>query len=291
VFHAIPRQNTHTHTRTHTPTHTHTHSHTDAAAHVGIGISGMEGLQAARSADFAIGQFRFLRKLLLVHGGWAYSRMSKLVLFMFYKNITLYIIQLWYATQNGFSGQTIFETWTQSAYNILLTALQPIAIGVLDQYISARMLERYPDMYKLGQRSVFYNDKTFAYWICNCFYHSLVLFWCFSWMYGDGSMFANGKDGNNWVLGELIYTGDLITITWKAALIADTWFRMTLVAFLGSIAFWFAFFPAYSTVGPLMGFSMELQGLPGMLYGSVAFWFAILLIPVLAILRDYAWKA
>ncbi len=57
------------------------------AAHVGIGISGMEGLQAARSADFAIGQFRFLRKLLLVHGGWAYSRMSKLVLFMFYVSV------------------------------------------------------------------------------------------------------------------------------------------------------------------------------------------------------------
>ncbi|KAJ6164139.1 hypothetical protein N7470_002811 [Penicillium chermesinum] len=43
------------------------------AAHVGVGISGMEGLQAARSADVAIGQFRFLRKLLLVHGSWAYS--------------------------------------------------------------------------------------------------------------------------------------------------------------------------------------------------------------------------
>ena len=75
------------------------------AAHVGVGISGMEGLQAARSADFAIAQFRFLRKLLLVHGGWAYSRMSKLILYSFYKNITLYLIQLWFTLDNGFSGQ------------------------------------------------------------------------------------------------------------------------------------------------------------------------------------------
>ncbi|PVZ98884.1 hypothetical protein BB558_005116 [Smittium angustum] len=41
-------------------------------AHVGVGIAGLEGLQAARSADFSIAQFRFLRKLLLVHGLWSY---------------------------------------------------------------------------------------------------------------------------------------------------------------------------------------------------------------------------
>jgi phospholipid-transporting ATPase len=75
------------------------------AAHVGVGISGMEGLQAARASDFSIAQFRFLRKLLLVHGGWAYSRLSKLILYSFYKNITLYLIQMWFALDNGFSGQ------------------------------------------------------------------------------------------------------------------------------------------------------------------------------------------
>ncbi len=29
-------------------------------AHVGVGISGNEGMQAVRSADYAIAQFRFL---------------------------------------------------------------------------------------------------------------------------------------------------------------------------------------------------------------------------------------
>ncbi len=65
------------------------------AAHIGIGISGVEGLQAARSADVSIAQFRFLRKLLLVHGAWSYHRVSKAVLFSFYKNITLYLTQFW----------------------------------------------------------------------------------------------------------------------------------------------------------------------------------------------------
>lgn len=65
------------------------------AAHIGVGISGLEGLQAARSADVSIAQFRYLRKLLLVHGAWSYHRVSKTILFSFYKNITLYLTQFW----------------------------------------------------------------------------------------------------------------------------------------------------------------------------------------------------
>lgn len=68
------------------------------AAHVGVGISGVEGLQAARSADVAIGQFRFLRKLLLVHGAWSYQRISRVILYSYYKNITLYMTQFWVCT-------------------------------------------------------------------------------------------------------------------------------------------------------------------------------------------------
>ena len=65
------------------------------AAHVGVGISGVEGLQAARSADVAIAQFRYLRKLLLVHGSWSYQRISRTILYSFYKNVTLFMTQFW----------------------------------------------------------------------------------------------------------------------------------------------------------------------------------------------------
>ena len=65
------------------------------AAHIGVGISGEEGLQAVRASDYSIAQFRFLRRLLLVHGSWAYNRVSKLILYFFYKNIGLYMIQFW----------------------------------------------------------------------------------------------------------------------------------------------------------------------------------------------------
>lgn len=55
-------------------------------AHVGIGISGREGMQAARTSDYSIGQFRFLQKLLLVHGRWNYIRTAKYILGTFWYN-------------------------------------------------------------------------------------------------------------------------------------------------------------------------------------------------------------
>ena len=82
------------------------------AAHVGVGISGMEGLQAARSADIAIAQFRYLRKLLLVHGAWSYHRVSKVILYSFYKNMVFALSQFWLSWYNGFSGQTMYDGWS-----------------------------------------------------------------------------------------------------------------------------------------------------------------------------------
>ena len=56
-------------------------------AHVGIGLTGKEGLQAARVSDYAIAQFRFLNKLLLVHGRWNYIRTAKYTVATFWKEM------------------------------------------------------------------------------------------------------------------------------------------------------------------------------------------------------------
>lgn len=47
------------------------------AADVGVGVAGEEGLQAVNSSDYAIAQFRFICKLLFVHGHWSYMRNSE----------------------------------------------------------------------------------------------------------------------------------------------------------------------------------------------------------------------
>lgn len=65
-------------------------------ANVGVGISGVEGRQAVMASDYAIGQFRFLRKLLLVHGRWSYLRTSEMIMGFFFKNAVWTFLLFWY---------------------------------------------------------------------------------------------------------------------------------------------------------------------------------------------------
>ncbi|KAI1322811.1 phospholipid-translocating P-type ATPase [Xylariaceae sp. FL0255] len=260
------------------------------AAHIGVGISGMEGLQAARSADISIGQFRFLRKITLVHGAWSYQRVSKTILFSFYKNIVLYMTQFWYAFQNVFSGEIIYESWTLSFYNIFFTFLPPLVLGILDQFVSARLLDRYPQLYGSGQRNEFFKLGTFAAWIINAFYHSLVLY-IFSELiwYGD-LILADGTIAGHWVWGTALYGAVLTTVLLKAALVTSNWTKYHIMAIPGSLLFWFGFIAVYAIVGPERGFSTEYHGLVPKMYTSPVFWLQLVSLPLLCLVRDVTWK-
>lgn len=74
-------------------------------AHIGVGISGQEGMQAVLASDFSIAQFCYLERLLLVHGRWSYFRMCKFLRYFFYKNFSFTLCNLWYAFFCGFSAQ------------------------------------------------------------------------------------------------------------------------------------------------------------------------------------------
>ncbi|KAK7430019.1 aminophospholipid translocase [Neonectria magnoliae] len=260
------------------------------AAHIGVGISGMEGLQAARSADVAIGQFRYLRKLLLVHGAWSYQRVSKTILFSFYKNIALYMTQFWFTFQNVFSGQVIYESWTLSFYNVFYTVLPPLALGILDQFISARLLDRYPQLYMMGQQNYFFKLKVFAQWIGNAVYHSIILyiggelFW-----YGD-LIQGDGKIAGHWVWGSGLYAATVLTVLGKAALVTNNWTKYHVIAIPGSMAFWYLFIAVYGMVAPMANVSTEYQGVVPRLYSSPVFWLQTFVLAILCLLRDIAWK-
>eukprot|EP00842_Homolaphlyctis_polyrhiza_P003405 jgi/Hompol1/4065/HPOL_006903-RA len=73
-------------------------------AHVGIGIMGKEGTQAVRAADYAFGEFRFLQRLLSVHGRYNYLRMANLIFYSFYKNIAFITVQWWFGFYNAWAG-------------------------------------------------------------------------------------------------------------------------------------------------------------------------------------------
>lgn len=62
------------------------------AANVGVGITGKEGTQAANASDFAITQFWHLQRLILIHGALSYRRITKLVMYSYYKNLVFCLI-------------------------------------------------------------------------------------------------------------------------------------------------------------------------------------------------------
>ena len=137
------------------------------SAHVGIGISGVEGLQAANSSDYSIGQFRFLKRLLLVHGRWSYRRVSKLVLYCFYKNSILYLTQLWFVFFNGYSGTSIHDRWTIGLYNLVFSCMPVLVLAVLDRDVPASVAERYPELYFQGHKNSFVSISLFSLTLLN----------------------------------------------------------------------------------------------------------------------------
>ncbi|KAJ7188593.1 calcium transporting ATPase [Mycena filopes] len=260
------------------------------AAHVGVGISGVEGLQAARSADVAISQFRFLKKLLLVHGAWSYRRLSKLILYSFYKNITLYMTQFWFAFFNNFSGQIAYESWTLSMYNVLFSLLPPLVIGIFDQFVSARILDRYPQLYILGQKNAFFTKTAFWMWVGNALYHSFVLYLFSIILFWGDLKQATGLDSGHWYWGLMLYLAVLLTVLGKAALISDLWTKYTVAAIPGSFVFAMLFLPLYAYIAPVIGFSQEYTNLVPRLWTDFVFYFVLLLIPIFCLSRDFAWK-
>ncbi|XP_014280434.1 probable phospholipid-transporting ATPase IA isoform X2 [Halyomorpha halys] len=253
-------------------------------AHVGVGISGVEGLQAACASDYSIAQFRFLLKLLFVHGAWNYSRMCKLILYSFYKNICLYVMELWFAIYSGWSGQILFERWTIGLYNVLFTAAPPLAIGLFDKVCSSDTMLRYPKLY--GHRDDSFGVNIFWLWIGNALVHSILLFWLPMLSVNHDSIWPSGKDGGYLVLGNIVYTYVVVTVCLKAGLHMNFWTVITHLAIWGSILAWFVLIIVYSHVWPILPVGPVMTGMDVMIYTSVVFWCGLLFVPIVTLLPD-----
>jgi phospholipid-translocating ATPase len=98
-------------------------------ANIGVGIAGQEGVQASMAADYAIGQFRFLHKLLLVQGHWSYSRIAEMILTFFFKNVFWVFPALWYQIYSAWSGNIFYDYSFLQLYNIIFTVAPVVILG------------------------------------------------------------------------------------------------------------------------------------------------------------------
>ncbi|XP_038647232.1 phospholipid-transporting ATPase IA isoform X2 [Scyliorhinus canicula] len=259
-------------------------------AHVGIGISGNEGLQAANSSDYSIAQFKYLKNLLLVHGAWNYNRVAKCILYCFYKNIVLYIIEIWFAFVNGFSGQILFERWCIGLYNVIFTALPPLTLGIFERSCRKENMLKYPELYKTSQNALNFNTKVFWVHCLNGLFHSVILFWFPLKALEHDTAFGNGKTPGRLLLGNMVYTFVVITVCLKAGLETASWTVFSHVAIWGSIGVWVVFFGIYSSLWPAIPLAPDISGEAAMLFSSGVFWMGLFFIPITSLLWDVIYK-
>ncbi|XP_067827575.1 phospholipid-transporting ATPase ID isoform X3 [Heptranchias perlo] len=145
-------------------------------AHIGVGISGQEGMQAVLASDYSIGQFRYLQRLMLVHGRWSYLRMCKFLYYFFYKNFAFTLVHFWFGFFCGFSAQTVYDQWFITLYNIVYTSLPVLAMGIFDQDVNEQRSMEYTRLYEPGQLNLLFNKREFFICIIQGVYTSVVLF-------------------------------------------------------------------------------------------------------------------
>lgn len=207
------------------------------ASHVGIGISGREGLQAARVSDYSIAQFKFLQKLLFVHGRWNNIRTGKYILGTFWKEILFYLVQALYQKYNGYTGTSLYESASLAVFNTLFTSLAVIMVGIFEQDLRAETLLAVPELYTYGQKNKAFNFKKYLGWMIVAVAESLLIFYMIWGMFlyipftGDNTLYA---------MGDLAFTACVVFINIKM-LVLELHYK-TLLIFVGffvTVAGWF----------------------------------------------------
>lgn len=248
-------------------------------ADVGVGISGQEGRQAVMASDFAMGQFKFLKRLLLVHGHWNYQRVGYLVLYNFYRNAVFVLMLFWYILYTAYSTTSSLTDWSSVFYSVIYTSLPTIVAGILDKDLDQKTLLLYPKLYGAGYRQESYNPKLFWLTMTDTLWQSLVLFYVPLLSYKQSTI-------DIWSIGSLWTISVVVLVNVHLAMDIQCWAVFTHAATWGSIVVTYAclvildsipVFPNYWTI-----FRLAM---------SVPYWLNILLITCLALLPRFAVKA
>ncbi|XP_072848990.2 phospholipid-transporting ATPase IC [Pogona vitticeps] len=208
-------------------------------AHIGVGISGQEGMQAVMSSDYSFGQFRYLQRLLLVHGRWSYIRMCKFLRYFFYKNFAFTLVHFWYSFFNGYSAQTAYEDWFITLYNVLYSSLPVLLVGLLDQDVSDKLSIRFPTLYVLGQRDLLFNYKKFFISLFHGVLSSLIIFFIPYGAYLQ-TMGQDGEAPSDYQSFAVTTASSLIiAVNFQMGLDTSYWTFVNAFSIFGSIALYF----------------------------------------------------
>ncbi|XP_031803995.1 phospholipid-transporting ATPase IK isoform X2 [Sarcophilus harrisii] len=202
-------------------------------ADIGVGISGQEGMQAVQCSDYALAQFCYLQRLLLVHGRWSYLRISKFLRYFFYKTFASMMVQIWFAFYSGFSAQPLYEGWFLALYNIFYTAYPVLSMGLLEQDMSAKKCLEFPELYSVGQKDQLFNYWVFFVALAHGTATSLVNFYVALWAFDDIAGPGGICDYQSFAI--TVATSALLSVIAEIAMQIKFWTILSIVAVSSSV--------------------------------------------------------
>ncbi|XP_015441182.1 probable phospholipid-transporting ATPase VA [Pteropus alecto] len=253
-------------------------------ADVGVGISGQEGMQAVMASDFAVPRFRFLQRLLVVHGHWCYSRLANMVLYFFYKNTMFVGLLFWFQFHCGFSASAMIDQWYLIFFNLLFSSLPQLVTGVLDQDVPADVLLTEPQLYKSGQNMEEYRPRTFWLNMADAAFQSLVCFFIPYLAYYD-------SDTDVFTWGTPITAIALLTFLLHLGIETKTWTWLNWVACGFSVLLFLAVALVYNASCATCYPPSNPYWTMHTLLGDPVFYLTCLLAPVAALLPRLLCKA
>jgi len=255
-------------------------------AHVGIGITGKEGLQAARTSDYSIAQFRFLTKLLLVHGRWNYIRVCKYTVGTFWKEMLFYLTQAQYQRFAGYTGTSLYEPWSLSMFNTLFTSLPVIFMGVFEKDLAASTLLAVPELYTKGQRNGGFNFRIYLGWMFMAASEAACVYFCMAAIYGSQRI---SDDSTLIAFGDMTFTA-CVFIIWTKIQVLEMHNKSLVIAISGicCVGGWFLWNIVMSRVYK-NNVIYDVKG--GFLYRfgrSWAWWFTLIVIVAAVVVWELA---
>lgn len=253
------------------------------AAHVGVGIAGEEGLQAVMASDYAFAQFRYLSKLLLVHGRWSYKRNAGLILNFFFKNIIWTLPLFWYQFYCGFTNAYLFDYWWLVLFNTIFTALPVLSYGIWDRDIEEYYAFVFPGTYKEGIAGTSFTLKLFFVYMLDGIYQSFICFYIPFGVYYEASTFDLGYSVDLVHFGAASAIAAILNANIAVAVDTHSWNVAQL---------WFVFGPCVlvfiwiliSTGAVAMDVAPQSFGLYIEIFGNSNFWLCIILATCICVL-------
>ncbi|XP_045609481.2 LOW QUALITY PROTEIN: phospholipid-transporting ATPase IF [Procambarus clarkii] len=215
-------------------------------AHVGLGVMGKEGRQAVRCSDFAFARFRFLKRVLLVHGHWYYVRVSTLVQYSFYKNVAFVTPQVFFAIWSAFSTQSVYESLVLTMFNITFTSLPVIIYGLFDQNLPPQLLLDRPHLYENNALNSAMSGLNFFKWICLALWHACTMYFGLMLLCADDTCgLPDGQTSDLSLFGTTLVSICVFVVNLKLVLEVQYFTQfffwsmvLTLVAYAGLILFY-----------------------------------------------------